>query len=88
MPRGMIERPILRLLAPFARVVDQDHGEDRGAAENIERQEAAAASVLRIGRRPLPSARDNGALPFEDAVCRVNFAIGSSRVWRAELPNL
>ena len=38
MPFGMIERPVDGFAA---RVVDQDHGEDRGAAEDIEREKAS-----------------------------------------------
>jgi len=40
-PLSVIERPVLILLAPLAGVVDQDHGQDRQAAEDIEREEAA-----------------------------------------------
>src|SRR6476646_2094036 len=49
MPGSVIQRPVLRPLAPFAWVVDQDHGENRGAAEDVEREEATTANLR--GRR-------------------------------------
>src|SRR3954454_14970941 len=51
MPVGMFELPVLIFLAPLARIVDQDHGEDRKAAKDVEREQATAAgqSSGRVG---------------------------------------